>query len=140
MSLIIFISGTFILIYGIFFAPTEEEARQILNDYLTKVTTEKDGLYLEWLDWIAENVVVTVVVGVEKFTLFQVGFFDFIGGTVGFFHTGTVDHVFHAAAIEGGTFTGFAEFKFGDDPRRTVDLDFQSLFQVGSTEHFSFLH
>ena len=40
-----------------FFAQTEEEARQILNDYLTKVTTEKDGLYLQWLDWIAENVV-----------------------------------------------------------------------------------
>jgi putative aldouronate transport system substrate-binding protein len=40
-----------------FFAQSEEEARQILNDYLTKVTTEKDGLYLQWLDWIAENVV-----------------------------------------------------------------------------------
>ncbi|MBE6731374.1 MAG: hypothetical protein E7564_06775 [Ruminococcaceae bacterium] len=40
-----------------FFAQSEEEALQILNDYITKVTTEKDGLYLEFLDWIAENVV-----------------------------------------------------------------------------------
>ena len=40
-----------------FFAETEEEAKQILNDYITKVTTEKDGLYLQFLDWVAENVV-----------------------------------------------------------------------------------
>lgn len=39
-----------------FFAETEE-AKQILNDYITKVTTEKDGLYLQFLDWVAENVV-----------------------------------------------------------------------------------
>ena len=36
-----------------FFAPTEAEAKAILEEYIAKVTTEKDGLYLEFLDYVA---------------------------------------------------------------------------------------
>ena len=38
-----------------FFAETEEEAKAILEEYITKVTTEKDGLYLQFLDYVAEQ-------------------------------------------------------------------------------------
>ena len=40
-----------------FFAETEAEARQILDDYINKVKTDKDGLYLDFLKWIGEEVV-----------------------------------------------------------------------------------
>ena len=40
-----------------FFADTEAEARAILDEYINKVKTEKDGLYLEFLDWISKEVV-----------------------------------------------------------------------------------
>ena len=40
-----------------FFADTEADARAILDEYINKVKTEKDGLYLEFLDWIGKEVV-----------------------------------------------------------------------------------
>ena len=38
-------------------AETEEEAKAILDEYITKVTTEKEGLYLEFLKWIETDIV-----------------------------------------------------------------------------------
>lgn len=38
-----------------FFAETEAEARAILEEYINKVKTEKDGLYLQFLDYVAEQ-------------------------------------------------------------------------------------
>ena len=38
-----------------FFAETEAEARAILDEYINKVKTDKDGLYLEFLDYVAEQ-------------------------------------------------------------------------------------
>ena len=40
-----------------FFAETEAEARAILDEYINKIKTDKDGLYLEFLEWIGDEVV-----------------------------------------------------------------------------------
>ena len=60
-------------------------------DEEVNVVTEELGRDLHFFVGIgiAENIIVTVIVGIEKFTFFQIGFFDFIGGAIGFFHTGT---------------------------------------------------
>ena len=84
---------------------------------------------------VAENVVVPVEVGVVHFALFEVRLVDLVGRPVGFFHAGAVDDVFQAAAVERGALAGFAEIELGDQPRRTVDLNLQTLFQVGRTKH-----
>ena len=84
---------------------------------------------------IAENIHIAFGIGVVHFPFFQIGLFDFIGGAVGLFHTGTVDHVLHLAAVESSTFAGFAEFKFSDCPRGTVDLDLQTLLEVRCVIH-----
>ena len=119
------------------FAVEEDEFAGGFFDEEVDIIAEELGRNLHFFIGIgiAENVIVTVVVGVEKFTLFQVGFFDFIGGTVSFFHTCAGNEVFHFAAVECCAFAGFAEVKFGDDPRLTVDLDFQSFSQIGCAEH-----
>ena len=84
---------------------------------------------------LSENVLVAVIVTIDHFPLFQIGFFDLVSGTVGLFHTGTGDHVFHLAAVKSGTFSGFAEIKFGDYPRCAVNFDLEALFKVGSVVH-----
>ena len=69
------------------------------------------------------------------FALFEVGLADFVDGAEGAVHAGAGHEVFETAAIESRSFSGFAEVKVRDDPRLTVDFDFQSFFQIRCTVH-----
>jgi hypothetical protein len=75
---------------------------------------------------IAENIAVSVEIRIIHFAFSQIGFFDFIGGAVSFFHTSAIDHIFHFAAVESCTFAGFAEIEVCNYPRLTVNLNFET--------------
>ena len=88
---------------------------------------------------IHEDVVGAVEVGVLELQVADVGGLELIVTAVRFVDGVACQQVFHADAVDGLAFAGFAELKVGDDVGFALEFDFDAFFKIAGFVHkFSF--